>query len=415
MLKILFGFEDSKLAVNNILGKLKSLGIPYEVTKKFSKATIKDFLHNHPDYSVVILKETVGETKYTAEELAELADERELNIIVVLGSEHKGQPYMQTLYSAGIVNAIFQEGRTGGGTVAGIVQLILQKRSRKEARAYYGIETVELGTLSNDMFAYYYHMLEDREYGVYLIERYLFVASKLSPLQNADFLRRLPKEFIGELSNYQEFHQVLSAIKGVGVDIAKELKIKKPKKFIDIQILPYGSPAIGVKDNYITEEQVSDEDIDSYDGYDDSDSGAFDFGFGELLAQREQDETAESVMYMSMEQSEGVVSENRELPGEENQGMGVVPSVEYEQGGIKPIKKPKRVKRDKQIKEKRVKNRDISLVNNTSEIEHSTETVGSKGAQKKSLRWLIWAIPLALILLITIVLITILIIYYVRY
>lgn len=134
-----------------------------------------------------------------------------------------------------------------------------------------------------------------------------------------------------------------------------------------------------------------------------------------MLAQREQDVTAESAMHTSMEQSEGVVSENRELPGEENQGMGVVPSVEYEQGGIKPIKKPKRVKRDKQIKEKRVKNRDISLVNNTSEIEHSTETVGSKGAQKKSLRWLIWAIPLALILLITIVLITILIIYYVRY
>lgn len=417
MLKILFGFEDSKLAVNNILSKLKSLGIPYEVTKKYSKATIKDFLQNHPDYGVVVLKETVGETKYTAEELAELADERELNIIVVLSSEHKGQPYMQTLYSAGIVNAIFQEGRTGGGTVAGIVQLMLQKRSRKEARAYYGIETVELGTLSNDMFAYYYHMLEDREYGMHPIGRYLFVASKLSPLQNADFLRRLPKEVITEFSNFQEFHQVLSAIKGVGVDIAKELKIKKPKKFITVDTLPHSGPMLEVKDTIIIEgEQDLLDEVLSFEGYEDGDSGAFDFGFGELLAKEEESSELKKTDVTKPEKRlvEQAVSVNEPFVTESVVSAPVLEEMAQTSGNSG--KKSKRVKRDKKIKKKKKSDsRSNTFVEHTEVSDAGEVFLAEDTGRKKSYRWLLWAIPLALMLLVIIALTTILVIYYIRY
>ncbi len=416
MFKILFGFEDSKLAVNNILKELKSFGIPYETEVKYSKVTIKDFLLTHPDYNVVILKETVGGSKYTAEELAELADEREINIIVVLSSEHKGQPYMQTLYSAGIVNAIFQEGRGGGGTAAGIVKLMLQKRSRKEARAYYGIDTVDVGVLPNETFAYYYRMLENTEFGVYLIERYLFLASKLSPLQNADFLRRLPRLKVDELSNFSEFHQVLSAIKGVGVDIAKELKIKKPKKFITIDSLPKMSPLLEER----SEQALSG--LLEYDGTEDADSGVFDFGIGAMLANYDRPGSTEPMVSADINKDTIKRSDIIEkpladaiLPAQEDTLQdSVVENTTERTAGV--VSKSKRVKGDKIKKNKARKQpkADKGVVE-AEDIRSDIPSLEESTRKKRSFGWLLWAIPLALILIVTITLITILVIYYIRY
>lgn len=407
MLKILLGFEDSKIAVNNILGRLRSLGIPYQTDVKYSKASIRDFIRNHPDYNTVLLKETVGGSKYTAEELAELADEREINIIIVLSSEHKGQPYMQTLYSAGIVNAIFQEGRYGGGSADCIVQLMLQKRNRKEARAYYGLDTIEIGMLSNEIFAYYYLMLSNREYGMHLIERYLFVASKLSPLQNADFLKRLPREQLEKLSNFAEFHQVLSAIKSVGADVAKELKIKKPKKFTSIESLPHTGPMIEANAGYDSNPNAE---VFTYDGNEEADE-VFDFGIGDIF-ENEESEPATDKRALLSEGEDSVFGSESILFTDEDVGkkedVDSIPTKECVAG-----KKTRRVKEKKIKKEKPLKQKKTAVKQSQEDTELPSFKEGMKG--RKSLKWLLWGIPLALIVLITIVLVAILIIYYVRY
>ena len=74
---------------------------------------------------------------YTAEELAELMDDYNLNIIVSLSKSHRANQYMKILYTAGILNALYEE----DATAANIMNLILYPRTRKICREYYQITT----------------------------------------------------------------------------------------------------------------------------------------------------------------------------------------------------------------------------------------------------------------------------------
>ncbi len=226
MRTILFGFE-APLFQAEISELLKRKGVEVKIEAKFTKNSIRDYIMMHEECDTVILKEKSDSCEYTADELALLADERDLNIVVVLMANHKGTSYMQTLYAANILGAIFQSGRSGGAKVEDVAALILKKRTRKEARDYYGIGNVEvdIGILSPEAFSYYYSCLSNPEYGDLMIERYLTVAQKLTAKQNEDFIRKLPKDTLEELSSYAEFYEVLAQLKTYGVDI----KMKKPK------------------------------------------------------------------------------------------------------------------------------------------------------------------------------------------
>lgn len=262
---ILFGF-DAPIIESEIHKLLEMKGYRVETAAKYTKVNIQEYLITHTECSTVILKETMGNIVYTAEELAMLSDERDVNVIVVLNGEHKGTSYMQTLYAAGITNAIFQEGKHGGATAKDLAELIVRKRTRKETREYYGIATldVDIGILSYDAFKYYYGALFDENCGGTLIERYLYVASKLTPKQNEDFLRRLNKSIIDELIQYEEFHRILAILKEYGID----LKIKKPKKLKIATVTPPQTTMITEKER------------DMNDKYENTnETGSFDFGF----------------------------------------------------------------------------------------------------------------------------------------
>lgn len=225
-INVLFGFDEPEFehAVEN---SLKELGYNVESTVKLSKGSIRDFLVANPKYDTAILLEVVSRTnKFTADELALMTDERDINIIPVLNVNLKGTEYMQTLYSAGITSAVFSSKK--GATVQDITQLILHKRTRREARDYYGIsdKPIELGFLGNDTFTEYYNHLSSEQYGNSLIERFINVCNHMSQKQIADFIRRLPSEVLDELKLYEEFHMIVSLLKEFGID----LHIKRPRK-----------------------------------------------------------------------------------------------------------------------------------------------------------------------------------------
>lgn len=201
----------------------------YEATTyiQLSKKGVKDFLEQNPKCDTVILLEASNLKKsYTAEEIAALTDKREINVIVVLSSRHIGTDYMKILYVAGVTNAIFQMGRKDGASAKDIVERIIYKRNRQEARRYYGIEHLDLDpTVIIDMDAYadYYRKLHKDEQ---LLVNYLKICADMSPKQIADFTKRIPAEDRDYLAQFVEFHMLVDAVKNLGV----VMKVKKPRK-----------------------------------------------------------------------------------------------------------------------------------------------------------------------------------------
>ena len=135
---------------------------------------------------------------------------------------------MQILYGAGITSAVFQYGRKGGPTLKNIVELVVKKRTRKEARNYYGIadRSVELEFLGNETFIGYFNLLFSDKLGETLIERFMQLCARMNRGQIADFIRRLPEEMINELSTDAEFQNICKTVSGGNIPFS----VEAPKK-----------------------------------------------------------------------------------------------------------------------------------------------------------------------------------------
>ncbi len=215
-LNILYGLNWQQGA-ERVAKILSTNGYDVTSTSRLSKATIKAYIEDHPEVNTVVLKESVGDGTYKADEIAELTDYSDVNVIVILNERHKGTAYMQTLYTAGVTCAIFENKK--GITPSDVAKLMMKKRTRAEARNYYDIgnETVNTNILSPFDYQTFMARLEDREYGSRLIERFLNVANKLRPAQLEDFIKKLPNDYLDELKSYKEFYDVCESLKAYGI------------------------------------------------------------------------------------------------------------------------------------------------------------------------------------------------------
>ncbi len=220
-------FEEFEQKVGKVLAEYGKEAV-FDV--RITKARIKEYVETNRDCDVVILQERIGNKKWTAEEVAQLTEQRDVNVIIVLSERYIGKAYMETLLVANITNAIFQKGRNGGASARDIAELIVNKRSRKDARAYYGIanQRIDLGFLDEDAYVEYYTQLHQE--GNSLLQNYINCCAKMSPQQIADFTRRLPENELDELAQYQEFHAVLQLLKEFKIKC--EVKVKKPKRMV---------------------------------------------------------------------------------------------------------------------------------------------------------------------------------------
>lgn len=251
-IKVLFGFSDAgfEKAVKDLL---KTKGYDAQIVARFSKESVKKYIEKNPDTKAVVLLEAFpkGEgrakpQKYTAEEVTELTDMSDVNVIFVLSENYKGTDYMRTLFAAGITSAFFQN-RKDGARPRDIASLILQKRTRKAAREYYGIGAgkIELGFMETVDFNGFYEQFKKAEVP---LMGYLSVCSKLNAQQIADFTRRLPEDDKSYLAGFEEFHTVMQLLKKFGID----MKIKRPRKVV---IGLANTPAITMQDDKIVVEQ----------------------------------------------------------------------------------------------------------------------------------------------------------------
>jgi len=192
------------------------------------KKEIKKYLAEDVYCSYAIIMELADDGAWDENELAELVDERMINLVVVLTNQRRTQPtFLMTLYAAGITSAVF-EGEKGVNE-SEVADLLIHPRSRRKTREYYRIDTknISVRSLTNEMYNSICVRLADPEYGSCPMARLYNMASEINPYQMADFLEKIPTEIRQNLEEYAEYGQLIEQLRQSKLYV----KYKRPKKF----------------------------------------------------------------------------------------------------------------------------------------------------------------------------------------
>ncbi len=258
-LNIVFGFEETRFQ-KTIERMLTGLGHEVNIVCKYSKNSVAEFLRTHREFTHVVLKENFNRSKYSDVELAELTEERDINVIVVLAKSHKGTPYMETLYAAGITGALFMEGNgASDATVQNVTELILHKRKRVDARKYYGIGekvNIRLNSISDGKLSDLLQSLDDASYGADIGKRFAQLCTSLSPKQVVDFIKRMPMDTKNTLEKYDDYWMVITALEAHGVTIKSKKYQQNIKNFSKRARIKAAQEKVSIDDKSLNKEYV---------------------------------------------------------------------------------------------------------------------------------------------------------------
>lgn len=193
------------------------------------KKDIKDAINKDPQIGYAAIMEQADDGTWNENELADLVDERNINLVVVLTNQRRTQPtFLTTLYAAGITSAVF-EGNNGVNE-SEVADLLIHQRSRRKAREYYRIDTknISIRSLTNEMYNSLTIKLADPENGFNHMDRLLNVAEEVNPYQMADFLEKCPREIVGEFEQYEEYFILINQLR---TENKLYVRYRKPKKF----------------------------------------------------------------------------------------------------------------------------------------------------------------------------------------
>lgn len=193
------------------------------------KKDIKETINKDPQLGYAAIMEMADDGTWNENELADLVDERNINLVVVLTNHRKTQPtFLTTLYAAGITSAIFEGEK--GVNVNEVADLLIHPRSRRKARDYYRIDTknISIRSLTNEMYNSLCIKLADPENGFNHMDRLLNIAEEVNPYQMADFLEKCPREMIGEFEQYEEYFVLINQLRS---ENKLYVRYRKPKKF----------------------------------------------------------------------------------------------------------------------------------------------------------------------------------------
>ena len=200
--------EDVK---NALIEKAEEAGYEAVCVSRYRKEGIRQYIEEHPEFRIVLLQESMQSNyPYTAEELAELMDDYNLNIIISLRKSHRANVYMKILYTAGILNALFEE----DASAANIMNLILYPRTRKECREYYQITNAAdvmatLEIVDEQKMQGYLEYIEDSDTDSEMKEKYRYVAKSVKIIENIYLTRHLSENAKAVLKMEDEFQKYL--------------------------------------------------------------------------------------------------------------------------------------------------------------------------------------------------------------
>lgn len=172
---------------------------------KYQKFGVEQYLSEHSDVDVLIISEYLQQSNpYVIDDFDRLNDiNGNVVIIPILNSERKGTSYVNELLSVGIYTALFQE----DATITNIADMVLKGRTRKEARYYYGTESIsEINSGSVNIHSCVEHISlgGERESTK---ERADYIRSKVSNKEFEDIISRLPNDVKERLKVYDDYSE----------------------------------------------------------------------------------------------------------------------------------------------------------------------------------------------------------------
>ncbi len=234
MKKVLVGFNDANLlkaiskAVN--AGDGESLEFITRRNKAAVLAAIEDGICD-----VVLLTEECGREKWTSDELIKIKDSFHINLIPILSDSYYGEDVMKDYLSVGITSIVFLK-KGGIYKTDEIVRMIYRERTPKDARTYYGIESMSdygdnpLDEVSFENARRTLAGAPDDLIGQKLLDG----IGRFTPSQTATFLKTLDEDILFRLADTLEYYDVLEILKKSGVvesyPIPKEIKKRQKER-----------------------------------------------------------------------------------------------------------------------------------------------------------------------------------------
>lgn len=176
---------------------------------RYRKEGIRQYISEHPEFRVLVLQEAMQSSyPYTAEELSELMDDYHLNIVISIRKAHRANPYMKILYTAGILNALYEE----DATAENILKCILYPRTRKECRAYYQITTSAdamraLDIVNEERMQGYLSYIEESQNDEEIVRKYRYVAKSLKIIENMYLVKHLSEHVKSVIASEEEYQR----------------------------------------------------------------------------------------------------------------------------------------------------------------------------------------------------------------
>lgn len=216
MKKVLIGFEHQAL-MDAVGSYVRSMGLEdLEFQTAATKALVLQEIADG-DYSAVILMEHTSREEWSIDELCQMKESYPLNLIPIISEDYKGKQELSAFCNAGITTAVFINKRNTYN-VEEVAKMIFYPRTLKDAKVYYGISTIaDLrggGTVLDEVtYEAVRNAILYEDQHLPLGERYTNAIGNLTPMQVADFLKRLDENTLNDLKKTVEFYDVLEALK----------------------------------------------------------------------------------------------------------------------------------------------------------------------------------------------------------
>lgn len=197
---------DSEEFKTEITKVAKENGYEVVCVSRYRKEGIRQYIREHSEFRTLVLQESMQPNyPYTADELSELMDNFHLNIIISLRKVHRGSSYMKTLYTAGILNALYEE----DATAQNVFNKILYPRTRGECRQYYQIQNARdaeraLDIVDEERMKQYVSYIEEAGNQDEIVRRYHYIASEMKMVENIYLANEL-SSYVKDMLEGNEF------------------------------------------------------------------------------------------------------------------------------------------------------------------------------------------------------------------
>lgn len=220
MKNVLLGFrysEGLEKTKKKILEEYSKNGIQVELAEKYTKLGVMNFLETNSEHTDLILMEHIElRSPVNIDYLDELTDRfNDLNIILILSDEHYKTAFIKNIYNNGLYNCIFEK----DATIENIVNLTINKRTKRQAKDYYGItddsiEEKEYNHVVSDeqLFSVLSYLEKCKINSEELSAAYDYICSRYTEKQNVYIVSKFTpelKELLSENINFKKYNEIL--------------------------------------------------------------------------------------------------------------------------------------------------------------------------------------------------------------